>query len=177
VSVYLITDGEYYKIGYTDLQVERRIAELQTGNPRKLSVIAVLNGGRQLEQQFHAMFGHGRVGGEWFKLDQTDLAKFICWECKHCGAGLAHAPMDPSAIDVGVRKTLEWIKASEVKSFTARELHRALWRNDRIDVVKAVLLVLVERGHVHAAVGLAPKSGKGRPTEKYEVHPEVFKGI
>lgn len=169
MSVYIITDGEHHKIGYTDLQVERRVAELQTGNPRRLVVVAVLGGGRLLEQNLHAMFAEKRVVGEWFKLDLIDLAKIVCWECSHCGASRVNCPNDSSAVEVGVRRALDWVRVSGVGSFSTRELHRAIDRNGKVgDVVEPVLLALVERSYVRK---ILPKGGTGRPSERYEVLP------
>jgi hypothetical protein len=72
------------------------------------------------------------------------------------------------------RKALAWIRKQEARTFSTRELHRGINRNGKFcDVAEPALRVLEDHGYVR----LAPKSGKGRPTEKYEVHPEVFKGI
>lgn len=54
------------KIGFTRGTAEKRCAELQTGNPRRLVVIATLRGSEQLERDLHRRFSTCRLEGEWF---------------------------------------------------------------------------------------------------------------
>lgn len=70
--VYFIreSDGEYIKIGVTK-DIEYRINALQTGNPRKLEVVALIQFENvQLaymhEKKLHALFSDIRRCGEWF---------------------------------------------------------------------------------------------------------------
>ncbi|GAB3161656.1 hypothetical protein GCM10027059_12380 [Myceligenerans halotolerans] len=69
MTVYLLSDGDYLKIGHTTRDVERRVRELQTGSPREIRLIAVLPGAStDTERELHAQFAAYRVraNGEWF---------------------------------------------------------------------------------------------------------------
>lgn len=71
--VYFISDGEYIKIGMS-YNVEKRLAALQTSNPRALKLLRTIlvpneDWARYLEQELHKHFGEKRVAGEWFLLD------------------------------------------------------------------------------------------------------------
>ena len=37
--VYLLTDGEFFKIGVTKGSIEKRIKKLQTGNPNNIAIV------------------------------------------------------------------------------------------------------------------------------------------
>lgn len=64
-----------YKIGVAG-DVESRVRALQTGCPWPLTTVATLPGTRSLESRVHARFEHRRVRGEWFELDDADVAWF-----------------------------------------------------------------------------------------------------
>ena len=66
--IYYATDGTAVKIGYSVTgQVKLRITKLQTGNPRKITILAVCPGGRRAERALHRKFAHSSLRGEWFK--------------------------------------------------------------------------------------------------------------
>lgn len=70
---YLIKAGNFVKIGSTTAEPKQRIADLQTGCPYKLELLALtLQTERQLQERFHKH--HFR--GEWFRLHQ-DFWDFI----------------------------------------------------------------------------------------------------
>ncbi|NER90344.1 GIY-YIG nuclease family protein [Moorena sp. SIO3A2] len=72
---YLITDGEYLKIGLsTTANMEKRLASLQTGNARELKLLGRKEG--NWEQLIHQRFRCFRVRGEWFRRDPKILAYF-----------------------------------------------------------------------------------------------------
>lgn len=72
--VYLIKCQHLYKIGIAN-DVDRRMAELRTGNPFPLELVATCtNGGRFTETLLHERFAHRRVSGEWFALDNGEVA-------------------------------------------------------------------------------------------------------
>lgn len=73
MSVYVVTDGKYFKIGYTDGAVEARVASLQTGNANRLVLVFQVEGCRVLEKKLHTDFQAKRVSGEWFDLSNSDL--------------------------------------------------------------------------------------------------------
>lgn len=86
MSVYVVSDGKNYKIGYTDEAVKKRIDSLQTGNANKLTLIHHIEGGRSLEKLFHKAFESKRLNGEWFNLSDEDIQIIKEWICPHCGA-------------------------------------------------------------------------------------------
>ncbi len=53
------------KIG-TSLNPQKRLKELQTGNPDRLEVLWAAPGGRDLESALHRTFSAYRIEGEWF---------------------------------------------------------------------------------------------------------------
>ena len=58
--------GGYIKIGWAN-NVNRRLRALQTGHPEVLRLLAVLDGGRELERALHVRLGMHRALGEWFR--------------------------------------------------------------------------------------------------------------
>lgn len=73
--VYAITDGEFVKIGYS-VNPSKRIAELQTGNARLLSLVGTIPGTESDERKLHAKYEHLNVLQEWFEIDTDLLAEF-----------------------------------------------------------------------------------------------------
>ncbi len=70
--VYVIEDGLGVKIGYTVGPAASRVADLQTGNPRLISVIATISGASDIvELHLHNQFAKWNVRGEWF--DRSNL--------------------------------------------------------------------------------------------------------
>jgi hypothetical protein len=73
-GVYLITDGEFFKIGKST-NIPNRIKTLQTSNPRKLTLISqydpMLIGIDLMERRLHEHFKESRTNGEWFDLQIT----------------------------------------------------------------------------------------------------------
>ncbi len=70
--VYFISQGNAAKIGYT-CDVDKRVAQLQTGSPYRLKQLAVFcfeteGAARECEAWWHKVCGGGRLQGEWFKL-------------------------------------------------------------------------------------------------------------
>ena len=74
--VYLITDGNYYKIGVST-DPESRLKSLQTGNPNKLEIVNTYNVSSsdmyEMETTLHNMFKDKRVLNEWFDLEYSDI--------------------------------------------------------------------------------------------------------
>jgi hypothetical protein len=75
-------DGEFVKIGWA-ADPEKRLAQLQTGNPKRLVIVATLLGDRELEAEAHEFFRPAsdelRVG-EWFPMHAglaSSIAAFV----------------------------------------------------------------------------------------------------
>lgn len=77
--VYLLSNGDYYKIGITKGCIEKRIKALQTGNPNEITLINSYqtNNYRKVESWFHRHYKLKRLEGEWFALEQDDIDNFI----------------------------------------------------------------------------------------------------
>lgn len=68
-KIYFIRMGKDgpIKIGKTNGHPWARLAELQTGNPYKLELVAYISAPDQIEEQLHAYFDEYRMEGEWFQ--------------------------------------------------------------------------------------------------------------
>lgn len=67
--VYFIADdvSQAIKIGHTDGRAEKRLEELQVGNPNTLRIAATVAGSRFDEIQLHHKFEFACLRGEWFR--------------------------------------------------------------------------------------------------------------
>ena len=64
--VYFILHGtKRVKIGFS-IQVDKRLANIQTGLPGKARILYVTPGDMELEKRLHQLFAEDRVSGEWF---------------------------------------------------------------------------------------------------------------
>lgn len=63
--VYFVLCGDAVKIG-TSTNPRSRVAEMQTGSPLHLKLLAVTPGDLTVERKYHEKFNHLRKGGEWF---------------------------------------------------------------------------------------------------------------
>lgn len=68
--VYFVREGAVgpIKIGHA-FNVAKRLATMQTANPRALRLLREVDGGRERERELHARFSHLRIRGEWFRPD------------------------------------------------------------------------------------------------------------
>lgn len=71
------TEGaeRYVKIGYS-VNPEKRIAEVQTGNPRVLEIVGYFPGTEEDERALHAKYATANVLQEWFHPTEALLSKF-----------------------------------------------------------------------------------------------------
>lgn len=77
-----------YKIGVTKHKnIEKRIAELQTGNAKELYVRTYFQSKYpyKLEKMLHRHYGHTHILNEWFTLTEDEAKNFIqtCEELEH----------------------------------------------------------------------------------------------
>lgn len=79
--IYLLTDGEHFKIGYSRTDPSSRMRSCQTGNARELSLVASIRGSQSVEKSIHRMFAAKRVRGEWFALSESDILDV--WKVRH----------------------------------------------------------------------------------------------
>lgn len=83
--LYLIKCQQFYKIGIAN-DVESRLAQLSTGNPFELEVLAVYGfaNAQVVEASLHQRFTNSRVRGEWFALNNSELA-ILDQVCQYLG--------------------------------------------------------------------------------------------
>lgn len=76
--VYLICEKatKYGKIGYS-VNPEKRIAEIQTGNPRQLELVGKIEGKPEDEAAMHAKYIEQNVLQEWFTVTPELKAEFV----------------------------------------------------------------------------------------------------
>jgi len=73
--VYVITDGLFTKIGITNSSTAKRLKQLQTGNPNKLTVekeITTMHAD-DIEKRLHIKYSDKRMCGEWFNLSPKEI--------------------------------------------------------------------------------------------------------
>ncbi len=69
--VYIISDGDYYKIGKTNSFPSRRLKEISSCQPRDYKLVAFYFTSEisEVEKRLHNKFCKFKVKGEWFKFD------------------------------------------------------------------------------------------------------------
>ncbi len=79
-TVYLLNmiDTDYYKIGVTKRDVNKRMKQLQTGCPDEIILIKQFDCEhyRKVEGWLHKQHASKRVEGEWFVLEDSDIHLF-----------------------------------------------------------------------------------------------------
>lgn len=70
---------EIYKIGLTKKDPNKRLKQLQTGNPNILKIVHIFesNFANLLESTLHKVYEIKRVNGEWFEMDDTEINNFL----------------------------------------------------------------------------------------------------
>jgi hypothetical protein len=80
MSVYFIEEEGtgLIKIGHSN-DTMARLASLQTGNPRKLTLLREIEGkGEDLERELHERYKANRLNGEWFNISRNDVDCICC---------------------------------------------------------------------------------------------------
>lgn len=77
--IYLVSDGQFTKIGGTSYDVKKRLLELQTGNAKKLKIVGSYkcNYLNITEKLIHNDFKDKKILNEWFSLDDIDCKKIL----------------------------------------------------------------------------------------------------
>ena len=81
VSLYLISDGEYLKIGISSTP-RKRLKQIQTSNARELRIVKAWEVGNRKtteswETYIHARMAAYHVRGEWFNAPLDRTRKFL----------------------------------------------------------------------------------------------------
>ena len=78
--VYLLCAGDVFKIGVTEQTIEKRIRDLQTGNPEEIWCRDYLEVPRKylyrLEKMMHLKHHVSKVKNEWYELPIEAIASF-----------------------------------------------------------------------------------------------------
>jgi|14_taG_2_1085336.scaffolds.fasta_scaffold00450_16 hypothetical protein len=81
--IYLLkTEGlPYYKLGFTESNLEERILNLQCGNPHTIKSVATFEGGFLEESLIHAALRDNVALGEWYVMQQAPLRtiRYLLW--------------------------------------------------------------------------------------------------
>ncbi len=73
--VYVLDDGEAFKIGHTRSHVAAIVNGLQTGNPRVICAVGTIGPANEsVESQLHSRLGNWRLRGEWFNRSEILIA-------------------------------------------------------------------------------------------------------
>lgn len=77
--IYLVSDGEYTKIGATTYNPRKRLNELQVGNAKKLTLIDSYRAERRIstEKLLHKKYSSKHIRGEWFSLSAIDISEIL----------------------------------------------------------------------------------------------------
>jgi hypothetical protein len=75
--VYVVRDGDAYRVGMTTQHPSRRIQDLQCGNPRKLELFAFVscNNPAALEENLHIKLASYRIHGDWYSLEAEKASR------------------------------------------------------------------------------------------------------
>lgn len=63
---FLQADDGPIKIGWTQKNIDKRIAILEWANPQQIILLGIMEGDQMLEQSIHEQFGKDKIKGEWF---------------------------------------------------------------------------------------------------------------
>jgi len=77
--VYLLCDGEKFKIGMTrQKDIHKRISELQTGNPNEIYMMSYYHTDYpyRVEQLMHNKYYKNNIKNEWFDMTAQDVVNF-----------------------------------------------------------------------------------------------------
>lgn len=75
--IYIMTDGQYFKIGYSGSDPRSRLLGCQTGNASQLSLVGFIPWSIQKEKILHKIHRDKKIRGEWFNLTDDDVAEIL----------------------------------------------------------------------------------------------------
>jgi hypothetical protein len=74
--IQMVGSDSAIKIGYTSKDPEKRVRDLQVGNPFELKLLGTIKGDKETEIRLHFDFRHLNIRGEWFR-PGLELVDFI----------------------------------------------------------------------------------------------------
>jgi len=115
---YIVQCEQYFKIGYTTGDIEKRIKGMDTGNPFPITPIFQIdwNGNKTAakccENHLHNKFAAKKMKGEWFLLTKNDLQDI---QRQYKGRAKTLNEPHPHAVDSSWNKEFEFYKRRYVK--------------------------------------------------------------
>lgn len=116
----------FIKIGYTKSDADKRMAQLQTGQPDRLRLLGTIPGEMADEKSLHLELKKFRIGGEWFIPETMEIVRhlisrqgpwYICRE-----------------LDINNKKMeMEWLEA-----FSKSEIDADPFNGTELELKKAV---------------------------------------
>lgn len=116
--IYFIRDAEFVKIGFSD-DPNKRLAALQTANPRRLEILGVFPGGEEDEKRLHSAFEQFHIRNEWFFYAET-IRRFAETHCYAYTSDVVSFDLAASAKQDGGEFFLNWLKSNIVAESGAR---------------------------------------------------------
>lgn len=121
--LYFIRSGQYVKIGRSDNPLGR-LRQVQTGNPIQGEMLAVCPGGRNSEQELHALFAEHRVQGEWFR-----LVPVIEERIAEVRRDYPECQLSPQGDQSKAPKTVGGVKRNHADNLTLQDWLDILWQS------------------------------------------------
>lgn len=109
-QVYILhADNGLYKIGMVSVSLDHRIKILRQCSPCKLELICsvAVAGTQELEKKLHKQFAPKRSHGEWFRLDEEDIA-----EIKQLFDAWAKARPPVPKVSIAQRQRRQWARVA-----------------------------------------------------------------
>jgi hypothetical protein len=145
-NVYFVLCGKFVKIGFA-LDVGKRLAELQTGNPQPLAMIAVIpNCAPSVERMYHQAFAEARVRGEWFhsKALRRIVVQIQCGAAPRTLAAIEHyvdlKGLRGPIVQPGVNKACTEVRVAMVNG-TNWAVEREVWKARGPEYAAAVAII------------------------------------
>ena len=142
---YLITNGKEYKIGITTKTPVSIVAELQTGSPTKITIsgYSYNSNALEMEQWLHLKFSNKRLEGEWFALNDDDVAIIhYHFETNHLDEYLA--PLSARGVEAKRKEDKEKAKREIIyKDIQAKEREQKEKEKEQKQEIKKLTAKLV----------------------------------
>lgn len=150
---YLITNGREYKIGITTKTPQSRVAELQTGSPTKIAISAYSYNSNALamEIELHRKFDSKRLEGEWFALNDDDVA-IIHHHFENNYLDEYHAPLSERGIEIArleAEKKRKKDNEQRIRNLELAEEDKELKIKKKYKSAEMYMLKDIKREHVN----------------------------
>ena len=98
-----------FKLGWTERHPSTRLSELQSAHHEPLSLEGSIAAEPTLEKNLHTYFDHKRIRGEWFELNDAEVANILnkSWR-ERTGVEDKNAPSPPPWEKAGFETEEDW---------------------------------------------------------------------